>query len=166
VIVIENKNTFMTNPVHEFYGNRLRARTCGLYVEDDRLLLVNHDGLGKDNFWSPPGGGVEFGESLSECLTREFHEETGLEVIAKEFLFLSEFIAPPLHAIEFFFLVKKTGGQLKTGKDPEMNYQIIKEIRFVSWSEIKTMSPESLHGIFKKVPEPSKIMDLRGHFKL
>jgi 8-oxo-dGTP diphosphatase len=155
----------MTNPVQEFYGNRLRVRACGLCVVDNELLLVNHEHLGNGNFWAPPGGGVELGEQIDQCLVREFHEETGLAIEPKEFLFATEFISLPLHAIEFFFRVEKTGGTLKRGSDPEMKNQI-RDVQFISWSVLKSSSPNSLHGIFQKVPEPSKIMGLRGYFKL
>jgi len=156
----------VSNPVHEFYGNRLRVRACGLCVENEGLLLIKHELKKGEDFWSPPGGGVQFGESVTECLIREFKEETGLIVKPKEFLFTTEFIAPPLHAIEFFFLVERTGGSLKAGSDPETINQIIRDARFVSWSELKTRKPESLHGIFQKVAEPSKIMGLRGYYQV
>jgi len=156
----------MTNPVHEIYGNRLRVRACGLCVINKELLLVNHQLLGEEDFWAPPGGGIEFGEQVNQCLIREFQEETGLVIEPKEFLFATEFIDNPLHAIEFFFRVEKTGGTLKKGNDPEMQNQIIRDVKFISWSVLKSWNPKSLHGIFRKVPEPSKIMDLRGYFKL
>ncbi len=146
----------MTNQVHEFYGNRLRVRACGLCVIDNDLLLVNHQHLGDENFWAPPGGGIEFGEQIEQCLVREFREETGLEIGPKEFLFTTEFISHPLHAIELFFRVEKTGGTLKSGRDPEMKDQIIRDVRFMSWSDLKSRNPGSLHGIFKKVPNFQK----------
>jgi 8-oxo-dGTP diphosphatase len=156
----------MTNPVHEFYGNRLRVRACGLCVVGEDLLMVNHQHLANGNFWTPPGGGIEFGEQIEQCLIREFREETGLEIEPKEFLFATEFISLPLHAIEFFFRVEMTGGTLKKGSDPEMQNQIIRDVQFISWPVLKSWNPNSLHGIFQKVPEPSKIMGLRGYFKL
>lgn len=41
------------------------------------VLLVRQDYGGR--FWTMPGGVVEPGESLTEAVTREVHEETGLE---------------------------------------------------------------------------------------
>jgi 8-oxo-dGTP diphosphatase len=156
----------MVNPVQEFFGNRLRVRACGLCVINDQLLLINHRSLANGPFWVPPGGGIEFGESTAECLIREFHEETGLVVEPMEFLFTAEFIAPPLHAIELFFRVEKTGGELKTGADPEMKDQIIEEVKFVGWPELRTWDTARLHGAFQKVSDPSRIMELRGYLKL
>jgi 8-oxo-dGTP diphosphatase len=160
----------MADRVQEMYGNRLRVRACGILVENEGLLMVNHKSLSKAkrDFWAPPGGGVHFGESITECLRREMIEETGLETASEELLFVCEFVQLPLHAVELFFVARRTGGVLKKGSDPEMNSgeQIIQDVRFLSWREIRKMNPESVHGIFRFVAEPSQICTLRGYFKL
>lgn len=158
----------MTNQVHALYGNRLRVRACGLLVENESLLMVNHRSLSQGDFWSLPGGGVDFGESITTALLRETREETGLQAEAGEFLFACEFIKKPLHAIELFFRLNRTGGLLQTGFDPEMKTenQIIKDVRFLSWKEIQKMDAQSVHGIFRFVKQPVEITGLHGYFKL
>ena len=157
----------MNGSVQQFYGNRLRVRVCGICIENDGLLLANHTELTAHDFWAPPGGGIEQSESANDCLVREFKEETGLVIEVCDFLFVCEFIKEPLHAIELFFNVKKKGGLLEKGIDPEAgDYQIIKEIRFLNWSEIENIDKSHLHGIFKFVEKPNEITQLRGYFKL
>jgi len=157
----------MSNLVHQFYGNQLRLRVCGICQVKNKILLVNHSGLNENNFWAPPGGGLQFGESAEACLKREFLEETGLEVEIRDFLFACEFIHSPLHAVELFFLTSLKGGVLKKGHDPELkDKQIIEDVKFFSWTEIERLQAEELHGIFSKAPKPTKIVDLRGYFKL
>lgn len=158
----------MTADVAETYGNRVRVRACGLCVVDEQLLMVNHHGLSSGNFWAPPGGGIEVGESALATLEREFLEETNIRVQAGNLLFVAEFIKSPLHAIELFFKVDFLGGVVKKGVDPEMKdrQQIIAESRFLSWREIGQMDKKELHGIFKYASEPHQIIDLRGYFKL
>jgi 8-oxo-dGTP diphosphatase len=158
----------MTDQVQEMYGNRLRVRSCGILVENERLLLVNHRSLTATDFWAPPGGGIGFGESAAACLKRELKEETGLEAEVGEFLFACEFIKAPLHAVELFFLLRKTGGTLVTGGDPEMKggEQIIATARFLHWNEIQKLAPDVLHGIFQFTEEPAQITRLRGYFSL
>src|SRR5688572_10993783 len=126
----------MESEITRIYGNRLRVRVCGICWDDDRLLLVNHKMAGGD-FWAPPGGGLEFGQHLSDALRREFKEETNLEIELGSFLFGCEFNKAPLHAIELFFEVNAIGGALKTGSDPEL--QLIKEVRFFTPSEIRSL---------------------------
>ena len=47
-----------------------------------RLLLVRHH----DGHWGPPGGHLDFGESIEDCARRETLEETGVRVINLEFV--------------------------------------------------------------------------------
>ena len=158
----------MADVVGEKYGNRLRVRACGILVENNRLLMVNHRSLAAKDFWAPPGGGVDFGESLPDTLKRELREETGLETEVEKFLFTTEFIKPPLHAVELFFLIRRTGGSLITGFDPEMKEkdQIIRDVRFLSFPEIAAMDPGALHGLFRFAGRLDGISRLSGYFRI
>ena len=129
------------------YGNRIRVRVCGVLIEEDKILLIKHKGAGKKGeLWSPPGGGLEFDETIENCLKREFLEETNLKIEVIKFLFLNEFIQNPLHAIELFYQVKKVGGNLKLGSDPEMSDQIISDISFISKKDIQSIGLDFFHG--------------------
>lgn len=152
--------------VLKLYGNRLRLRVCGLYREDDRLLMVKHRGIGPtDTFWCPPGGGPQFNETAPSALIREFMEETGLEVEIGDMLFVNEFIQPPLHAMELFFHVRATGGSLRLGFDPEMSAdgQIIDEVRLMPFDEIKAYSPTEVHALFQYCQSMDDVFRLRGY---
>lgn len=132
----------------ENFGNRLRVRVCGILIEENHILLVNHQSLRKkSDFWAPPGGGMDFGTSAEENLKREFVEETGLMIDIENFLFVHEYLHKPLHAVELIFQVKRIGGTLNKGFDPEMNggEQIIKDVRFISINALKNMPLNSLH---------------------
>jgi ADP-ribose pyrophosphatase YjhB (NUDIX family) len=157
----------MKNTVQSFYGNRLRVRVCGICVHDDSLLMVNHQGISEGDFWAPPGGGIEFGESAEGSLQRELAEETGLDISIQKFLFAVEFVHPPLHAIELFFRVGCKDFTLKTGSDPEEGSPaIIKDVRLMPWNEILALPPSHRHGIFTLVDHPSSITALNGYFKI
>jgi len=157
----------MEGEVQQYYGNKIRVRVCGLCIVDEKILLINHSGITKTNFWSPPGGGLNFEESAEACLKREFLEETGLQIAVKDFLFVCEFIKTPLHAIELFFRVQPITRQLEMGRDPESGSpSIIKEVKFRSWAEIADIPPSEVHGIFRFAEYPGDIVKLRGFFKL
>lgn len=135
-------------PISERFTGKVRVRVCGVCVDQNKLLLVKHRGLGPLGFlWNPPGGGIDFGESIQATLKREFLEETGLEVEAGKFLHFNEFIGQGLHALELFFEVKIIGGALALGSDPELDVgrQMMEEIRFWSKEEILKEPKEIFH---------------------
>ena len=152
----------------EEFGNKLRMRVCGICIEEDRILLINHQSLNEGgDFWAPPGGGMEFGLSAEQNLEREFLEETGLKIKVEKFLFVHEYLSPPLHAIELIFQVKRTGGTIMIGLDPEMKAeeQIIKNVAFVPWEKVKSMSKGSFHQLFDLVDDIKDLMKLSGFFR-
>ena len=56
---------------------RMRAGCRGLVVKDNKILLSYE---GRTGVYMSPGGGVEDGETLEECVIRELQEETGYKV--------------------------------------------------------------------------------------
>jgi 8-oxo-dGTP diphosphatase len=148
------------------FGQRIRLRVCGLCFKDNRILLINHKGLYSHDFWAPPGGGVEFGESATDALKREFREECKVGAEIGEFLFGCEYIKEPLHAVELFFEVRLMGVPA-LGADPEMSgNQIVSALEFADGSWVKAQPPAHLHGIFQYVENPLELLDLNGFFAL
>ena len=154
----------MREEIVEVFGNRLRVRVCGICVKDNEILLVNtRNATRPGDFWSPPGGGMHFGEPAQETLRREFREETGLEIAVGEFMFVHEFIGLPLHAVELLFRVEVVGGQLTKGRDPELQQQVIAEVGFYPFHEIRRREPAALHNLFRHCDDLAELLDLRGY---
>ena len=129
--------------------------------------MIRHNSLGKKGYLlAPPGGGLHFAESAETCLIREFKEETGLDIEVKQFLFVHEFLEPPLHAVELFFEVEVTGGKLIKGTDPEMNEedQIIDQVLYMSLEDIEKERGEQLHNVLNLSKQPKDLLNLRGYF--
>lgn len=98
----------INNEIVSSFGNKLRIRVCGICIEENKILLVRHHSIGQSGIlWAPPGGGMVYGETSEAALVREFVEETGLDIQVEHFLCVNEYLTPPLHAIELFFMVKK-----------------------------------------------------------
>lgn len=70
-----------------------RIRVAALVIEDGRVLTVRHRRDGAE-YHLLPGGGVEYGETLSDALAREVAEETGYRVLVGEPALVNDTIAP------------------------------------------------------------------------
>lgn len=74
-------------------------------MHEGKLLLVKHS---EDaDFTALPGGHLEWGEDIKECLRREIVEELGVEPEIGRLLYINTFIdGETTQPIEFFFEVK------------------------------------------------------------
>ncbi len=98
-----------------------RVRVTGVLVEGGRIL-VQRQVLRERAHWNFPGGALELGETIGECLRREMLEECGLEVEAGELLYVCDrFRSLGSQAVDMSFLVRRVGGTLLEG--PHMDGQ-------------------------------------------
>lgn len=121
------------------YGNRIRVRACGCLLIHHKLLMLKHSFIGSEGyFWNVPGGEPLPQESLKEAVKREFLEETGLTVSVGKLIHVSDFVQPPLHAIEFYFETFHEDGTPKLGFDPE-GVPILTELSLFSAKEFQEL---------------------------
>lgn len=66
------------------------VRAYGALIIDGSILL-SHEKYQHVEMTKLPGGGLEFGEGLHECLIREFREETGLDIGIKKHIYTTDF---------------------------------------------------------------------------
>jgi len=112
------------------------VRPTGILIEDDKILLVKQD-VTETRHWSLPGGALEFGETLEQCLVREIKEETGLEVIVNELLYVCDRFYNESHVVHMTFLVERIGGRIRNGQELKMEEERIKEIEMVPLSKLQ-----------------------------
>ena len=139
-------------------AGRVRVRVGALVFDDPAapgaVLLAEHAGLwGPAPFWTPPGGGVEFGEALGEALAREVPEEAGLDVEMGPVRYVVDFVRPPLHAVSLYAearLVSGRAADAALGSDPELaaDRQILRALRWVPLGEVAGLPfyPEPLRA--------------------
>lgn len=156
----------ISKEIESKFGHQLRSRVNGILIENDKILMIKHLMGGGKEFWAVPGGGMIYGQSATDNLIREFAEETGLKISIKSYLFVHEYLSPPLHAMEHFFLVEKTGGILTVGTDPELTDedQIINEIQWMSIQDLQSLPKDALHQIFWGIKSFEELVLFNGYF--
>jgi 8-oxo-dGTP diphosphatase len=75
---------------------RFNVRVYGVMINENNQVLVSDELIKKGavKVTKFPGGGLDFGEGLRECLQREFIEETGVNVSIGEHLYTTDFFVP------------------------------------------------------------------------
>jgi 8-oxo-dGTP diphosphatase len=130
-----------------------RVRVAGLLVHDGQILLVKHRGQA---FWLLPGGRLDEGESLHECVAREFLEETGIKVRPQGPVFLGDFLSGKKHIVDVIFRVSL---QNSTNGIPRVRVGSDAGLADASWFPVQTapeIGPPPLGDLLKKtefVPE-------------
>ena len=117
---------------------QIRLRVGGVYVQQDKILLVRHEKDGH-SYWLLPGGGCEFGEDLKKALERELREEAGIETRTGNLLFVCESIPPDRHrhVVNFTFLGEIIEGLARLA---EMDSDRLKEVAWMPREKIASLT--------------------------
>ena len=104
-----------------------------ILIRGDKVLLGKRIGTHGAGTWNFPGGHLEFGETISECASREVREETGLEVSHFTYgPYTNDFFeAENKHYITVFVL-----GYSDEGKPKVMEPTKCEEWRWFKWHEL------------------------------
>ena len=87
---------------------REKGKTAG----EGRILVAQRnqgDFLG--GYWEFPGGKIEKGETVQQCLEREVEEELGVRVRAAEFFCLKEHVYPEKTVLLHFYFCDWVSGE-------------------------------------------------------
>ncbi len=66
-------------------------RVYGIWITDKQEILVSDERIGDFRFTKFPGGGLEFGEGIRNCLIREWKEELNLHIEVLEHIYTTDF---------------------------------------------------------------------------
>ena len=69
--------------------DKINVRVYATIVKDNKVLVLHEEYVG-EQLMKFPGGGLEFGESVLECVQRELDEELNIKVINIEHLYTQE----------------------------------------------------------------------------
>lgn len=82
-----------------------------LVIDNGKVLCGKRRGAHGQGTWAPPGGHLEFGETVEECATRELLEETGLRAISlKRGPWVNDIIEETKHYVTLYIFVDEFEG--------------------------------------------------------
>lgn len=68
---------------------KINIRVYGAAIKDGKVLVLHEEYVGQ-NLLKLPGGGLELGEGVTDCLRREFEEELNVKINIVSHLYTQE----------------------------------------------------------------------------
>jgi 8-oxo-dGTP diphosphatase len=114
----------------------------GVLIETDKVLLVRRGREPGKGLLALPGGIVNYGERLEECVVREVEEETGIvtEVVRLVGVLSDPERDPRGHFVTAVYELRRIGGVLRAGDDAS-------EIGFFPLNELPNLAFDHAHII-------------------
>ena len=129
-------------------NKELVVRCRAVIIHENKLLVVRH---GKDvEFAALPGGHLEWGENVKECLDREIIEELGIKPMIGHLLYINNFIRDDVQSIEFIFEVANSADYIGCEKLDRSHASEIFEMCWISPTDTMTVLPTKLLNDFKE----------------
>lgn len=107
-------------------------RIYGLLIEQNRLLITKEPFV-DELIYKFPGGGLEFGEGLHDCLIREFKEELNLDIEVVQHIFtqddfIQSAVNPDDQVLMIYYQVKAKNFEEFKVKTSDINEVIWKDL--------------------------------------
>jgi 8-oxo-dGTP diphosphatase len=124
-------------------------RCRGIILHNGKLLVVRHP---KDvSYAALPGGHLEWGESIKDCIRREIIEELGVKPEIGRLLYVNNFINKEgVQSVEFFFEIVNGGDYEGCEKLARTHAHELAEISWASPADNIRILPEQLARDFKE----------------
>lgn len=125
---------------------RFNLRAYGILLNEHNQVLVSDEIIQGKKYTKFPGGGLQFGEGLIDCLKREFMEETEIQVEVKEHIYTTDYFQPSAfddesQVISVYYLVKSEDvGKIKVSDEPfdtSKSYNINQNFRWVKLDQLQ-----------------------------
>jgi ADP-ribose pyrophosphatase YjhB (NUDIX family) len=125
------------------------VRVRGIIIHEGRLLGVKHPH--DTSFCALPGGHLEWGEDIKECLSREMVEELGVIPNIGRLLYINNFMDGDIRqSVEFFFEITNSQDYINIDHLKTTHAHEIAEVCWIKPSDNMRLLPDRLWEDFKK----------------
>lgn len=140
---------------------RFNIRVYYLLFREDGKLLVSDEIIRGKHYTKFPGGGLEWGEGIAECLQREAREELGQEIEIIDHFYTTDFFIesafrPEDQVISIYYLAKLHGAaQFRTSEKRFDFLQDENDEESFRWMAMHELSPQEF-----TFPADRKVVEL------
>ncbi len=118
---------------------RFNIRVYGICINHRNEVLLSDESYRDLSFTKFPGGGLEFGEGMIDCLKREFREEFDLEIEVGNLFYLTDFFQVSAFSendqvISVYYFIEAAANSLDHLVENRENSE---KLHWVSLSELK-----------------------------
>ena len=119
--------------------NNFNLRVYGLLIRNQKILISKEHFRGRELI-KYPGGGLEYGEGIEDCLHREWREETGMTIRINRLYYITDYFiqsafCPQDQIVSFYYLIESEDAV------PTKNLE-----HYVEWFPLK--NPDSIEPGF------------------
>ncbi len=122
---------------------KFNLRVYGILINSYNQVLLTDELIKGHEITKFPGGGLEFGEGLTDCIKREFKEETMNEVEVVEHFYTTDYFQVSAYdtthqVISIYYIVKPVLTFEISTKQKPYDFGDCKQI--FRWKDLKTIS--------------------------
>ncbi len=137
------------------------VRVYGIYIHENKYLLVSDEKYNETYFTKFIGGGLEFGEGTKECLVREFMEEHHLPIEVVDHFYTTDFFVPSTfnnqeQVISIYYFIKP----LQTLEAPIAATSFFLQSADQQWQQWRYLPLESINEESVTFPIDKKVLQL------
>ncbi|MDR3566888.1 MAG: (deoxy)nucleoside triphosphate pyrophosphohydrolase [Syntrophobacteraceae bacterium] len=109
---------------------------CGI-IERGEMVLAARRGQGKamELKWEFPGGKIESGESVEECVRRELQEEMGISIDVRAVLPSTTHHYPDFSVTLYPVVCRISSGEIVLNEHAAIKWLLPAELRELDWAE-------------------------------
>lgn len=138
-------------------AKKFNVRAYGILINEKDEVLLSDEYEHAQRFTKFPGGGLEWGEGLEDCLIREYMEETGKRIKVVSHFYTTDFFQQSAfnendQLISVYYLVELMEGEELKVSSRKFDFEDLEGSQSLRWLSInRALETELTFPIDKKV---------------